>query len=98
MERMKHLLYWCYGASLAGVKKHPQQVMKDLGITYKHSTPQSMADQWQFWNCGNIPDELPEFIEELKVMVPVPEICVARGTSDCVSSGNMVNTPKPMIS
>ena len=64
---MKHLVYWCYGASLDGVKKHPQQVMKDLGITYKHSTPQSMVDQWQFWNCSNIPDKLPEYIEELKV-------------------------------
>lgn len=39
--------------------------MKQLGITYQHATPQSMGDQWWFWNCENIPEELPEHIEEL---------------------------------
>lgn len=46
-------------------QKHAQEGMKDLGITYQHSTPQSMGDQWWFWNCENIPNELPEHITEL---------------------------------
>jgi hypothetical protein len=46
--------------------RQAQIVMKELGITYQHSTPQSMADSWQFWNCENIPAELPSFITEMK--------------------------------
>lgn len=43
--------------------KHAQTIMKELGITYQHSTPQSMGDQWWFWNCENVPAILPEFLE-----------------------------------
>ena len=45
---------------------HPQKAMKELGITYQHATPQSMGDQWWFWNCENIPEVLPSFLDELK--------------------------------
>jgi len=48
-------------------KGHPQQVMHDLGITYQYSTHQSIADQWWFWNCQNVPDQLPEYITVLNV-------------------------------
>jgi hypothetical protein len=44
---------------------HPQDAMKELGITYQHATPQSMGDQWWFWNCGNIPENLPPFLSNL---------------------------------
>ena len=47
--------------------EHPQKVMRDLGITYQHSTPQSMGDQWWFWNCENCPEPLPEYLEPLGV-------------------------------
>jgi len=47
-------------------KMHPQLAMKELGITYTHSTPQSIVDQWWFWNCENLPASLPPFLEELK--------------------------------
>ena len=40
--------------------EHPKETMKRLGITYQHATPQSIADQWWFWNCQNIPDPLPQ--------------------------------------
>ena len=30
---------------------HAMKQMSALGITYSHSTPQSMGDQWWFWNC-----------------------------------------------
>jgi hypothetical protein len=39
--------------------------MKSLGITYTHSTPQSLGDQWWFWNCENLPDPLPDYLEPL---------------------------------
>lgn len=58
--------------------RHPQIVMKELGITYQHSTPQSMGDQWWFWNCENLPEELPEFLTELKLK---PNDCVGFGLS-----------------
>ena len=45
---------------------HPQEAMKELGITYQHATPQSMGEQWWFWNCENIPEDLPPFLSELK--------------------------------
>ncbi|MCP3965613.1 MAG: hypothetical protein GY718_04555 [Lentisphaerae bacterium] len=50
-----------------GETRHAQVIMKSLGITYQHSTPQSMGDQWWFWNCENIPQELPGYITELSV-------------------------------
>jgi len=41
---------------------HPQEVMVRLGITYQHATPQSICDQWWFWNCENVPDPLPPYL------------------------------------
>lgn len=42
--------------------RHPQAVMKELGIKYESSTPQSIADCWIFENCTNIPKELPKYL------------------------------------
>ena len=42
-----------------GYNEHPQATMKRLEITYQHATPQSMGDQWWFWNCENVPEPLP---------------------------------------
>ena len=42
--------------------RHPQAVMKELGITYQHSVPQSISDSWEFWNCENVPSELPKYL------------------------------------
>jgi hypothetical protein len=47
--------------------RHPQLAMKDMGITYQHATPQSLGDQWWFWNCENVPDILPAYLTELKL-------------------------------
>lgn len=58
---MKHLRLDLYQ-----VTEHAQKVMASLGITYQHATPQSMADQWWFWNCENLPAELPPYLSELK--------------------------------
>ena len=48
-------------------KRHAQTVMRELGITYQHAKPQSLGDQWWFWNCKDVPAILPEYITELKL-------------------------------
>lgn len=63
---MKHLRFDCIDVHSAGVKGHPQEIMRELGITYTHATQNSIADCWLFWNCENIPDPLPKYLEESK--------------------------------
>lgn len=48
-------------------KRHAEEVLQELGITYQHCTMQSIADSYWFWNCENIPDNLPKFITPLNV-------------------------------
>ena len=75
----KHLRFDYMTASMdCNENRHAQEVMKELGITYQHSTPQSMGDQWWFWNCDNIPDELPEYLTELSLH---PMECIGYGLS-----------------
>jgi hypothetical protein len=57
---------------------HAQKAMQEMGISYQHSTPQSMGDQWWFWNCENLPDVLPLFLSTLDLD---PMTCVGRGLS-----------------
>lgn len=42
--------------------RHPQVVMKELGITYQYAMPQSMGDQWWFLNCENLPKKMPSYL------------------------------------
>jgi len=58
--------------------RHAQEVMKDLGIKYGDATPQSVGDQWWFWNCENMPEQLPVYLTEFKVN---PLECVGFGLS-----------------
>lgn len=62
--QMKHLRYDCMGASYAGENRHPQTVMRELGITYEKAIPQSMGGQWWLFNCQH--GTLPKFISEMK--------------------------------
>lgn len=74
-----HLKYCIMEASMnCGVDGHPQKVMDVLGITYQASTPQSMGDQWWFWNCEGIPDKLPKYLTEMK---NDPMECIGFGLS-----------------
>jgi len=75
---MKNLRYDLIGAHMSGEKRHAQEVMQALGIIYQHSTPQSISESWWFWNCENVPEELPTFIEKLKTK---PKDAVGRGLS-----------------
>lgn len=61
---MKHLRYDLVGAAYAGESRNPQEVMRELGITFERAIPQSMGDQWWLFNCEH--GELPVFITEMK--------------------------------
>ena len=60
-----NIIYDMYSAYDANVHEHPQQVMSNLGIRYFDATPQSVADCWIFWNCRNLPNELPVYLSAL---------------------------------
>lgn len=63
-----NLRYCMYAAGFGCHEdRHPQVVMAALGIKYEHATPQSIADQWWFWNCTNVPAELPRYLTVLTV-------------------------------
>ena len=73
-----HLRYCLQEAYSCGERGHAQKVMDKLGIRYQHATPQSMGDQWWFWNCYKLPPELPRFLSELKVH---PRDMIGKGLS-----------------
>lgn len=62
-----HLSLYMPAQHMSGDLRHPQQVLKDLGIDYQVATPQSIGDCWWFWNCC-IPEgaALPDWITEFK--------------------------------
>ena len=45
---------------------HPQLAMKELGIPYESSIPQSIADQWWFLGCKASPEKLPPFLSVIE--------------------------------
>lgn len=59
---MKHLRL-----SVLDCDKHAETALHDLRITYQHSTPQTLFDQWWFWNCENIPEKLPKYLSYLEL-------------------------------
>lgn len=63
--KMAHLRYHMQEAYYSKENRHPQEVMSVLGINYQHSTPQSICDQWWFWNCENIPQDLPKYLKKI---------------------------------
>ncbi len=76
---MKHLRFDMMVANLDCKEiRHPQTVMKELGISYTHATPQSIGDQWWFWNCDGFPEKLPEYITTLDAD---PMDCIGYGLS-----------------
>ncbi len=36
--------------------------MRELGITYKDCEPRSLGDDWLFFDCDNVPTQLPPFL------------------------------------
>ena len=77
---MKHLRLCLMTAGVdCDDNRHPQTIMESLGITYQHATPQSLGDQWWFWNCENIPDLLPIYMTDLDLN---PMECIGFGLSE----------------
>lgn len=74
-----HLRLNCY----YGYDEHPQETMKRLGITYQHATPQSIADQWWFWNCENVPNPLPKHFSLLTSYTTGKQL----DPFDCIGNG-----------
>lgn len=72
-KRLVSLRYCIYRACLEKEQRHPQEVMRSLGIKYEHATPMSVFDMWVFWLC-NIPSgiELPSYLTEFKT--PISEM------------------------
>ncbi len=56
-----------YGSLASGDKRHAQDIMKSLGITYEVAVPQSLFDCWIFYCCSDVPKVLPAYLTELKV-------------------------------
>jgi hypothetical protein len=56
--------------------EHPQAILKRLGITYQVAVPQSLLDCWHFWNCENVPDELPACIN-IREREPTRSACLS---------------------
>lgn len=64
VSEMKTLQYDCMTAGLNfHINKNPCEVIKEIGITYKHCVPQSMFDSFEFWGCENVPANLPKYIK-----------------------------------
>ena len=85
-----HLRYDIMEAAMGhNENRHPLVVMKELGITYQHATPQSMGEQWWFWNCENQPKKLPSYLTPLDLN---PIECIGYGLSkeEAELIGNMV--------
>lgn len=57
-----NLVFDLVGALYAGDKRHAQDAMRELGITYLIAVPQSICACWWFFRCENIPAELPSYI------------------------------------
>lgn len=57
-----HLRFCMIEALYCNENRHPQMVMKELGITYQYATSQSMCDQWWFLNCENLPKKMPSYL------------------------------------
>jgi hypothetical protein len=75
----RHLRYDLMTAGMGcNENRHAQVVMRELGITYQHATPQSICDQWWFWNCECVPETLPAYLSDLNLD---PMKCIGYGLS-----------------
>ena len=64
MERLYR--YDLISASLAGEPRHPQQVVKDLGLKIVYGEPVPIADCWMFRFKEPFTVAMPSFIEPVK--------------------------------
>ena len=62
----KHLRYVRMALGNDDVQQ-AQNRMEDLGISYGRAYPVPMIDEWWFFDCENIPAELPHYLRPLDV-------------------------------
>ena len=43
--------------------RHPQEVLRSLGIEWDEAIPQSLFDCWIFKGCINVPDNIPSYLK-----------------------------------
>ena len=87
-----NLNYCTRSAFEDGETKHPQIIMKKLGIVYQKATVISVADQWWFWNCKNLPKKLPIYLAELDINMDEFFTETQEQTT-----GNLISNPKIFI-
>lgn len=63
MKPFVNLYLDSYSQSMARDSRHAEEVMKDLGIHYEYSRGSAALNGWIFWNCENVPDELPNWLK-----------------------------------
>ncbi len=61
-----NLRYSLITAFLQGEKRHPIDYIKDEGMVYKTAEAYSIGDCCIFFDCSNIPDPLPKFLEKVE--------------------------------
>lgn len=60
---MKHLSYDVDSAGYMGEVRHPQEVLRELGIRYARAIPQSLGGQWWLFDCTY--KSLPSYIRPM---------------------------------
>ena len=79
MSKITRVTYWYSAASNEGIHGHAQEAMKGLGVTWLHSTPQSLGECWWFYGCSGLPDPLPDYLSVTSVD--------PYGSSECLDAG-----------
>lgn len=64
-----NLTYSLQGAYMAGVTKHPQIDLKDIGIRFATWDADTINCQILLGGCENVPDKLPSYITENNIKV-----------------------------
>ena len=49
-----------------GEQRHAQVIMRELGITYRECRPRPIVDDWIFYDCENVPEKLPSYLERVE--------------------------------
>lgn len=60
-----HYCHHCFSENINQL--HPYEVIKQLNIMFQLATPQTLGNQWWFWNCYNLPETLPVYMAELDI-------------------------------
>lgn len=71
---MDNILYDDVGKYDAVFREHPQKVLRDFGITYKKAVPQSIGNQWWFFDVQGDLSQLHKDLYEIKFKDDLSEL------------------------